>query len=153
MEDLDSILRRMSVITYEDIGLANPTLFPKMEACAQAALRVGFPEARIVLAAMVVELALSPKSNRAYLAIDQALKDIEAGKMGKIPNHLINIDNFESKAAYKYPHDYPEHITAQQYLPDALHDVVYYEPAETSKYEKALKTRLEAVKKRLKPNK
>jgi len=147
MEDLDSILRRLSVIAYEDVGLANPSIYAKMDACARACERVGFPEARIPLAALVVEMALSPKSNSAYLAVDKALADIDQGHMYKIPNHLINIDNFEAKDNYLYPHDYDNHIVKQQYLPEAMHEKTYYEPAETSKYERTLKERLELIRK------
>ena len=147
MEDLDSILRRLTVIAYEDVGLANPSVFAKMEAAAQASLRVGFPEARIILSALVIDLALSPKSNSACTAIDKALKDLEDGKMGKIPNHLINIDNFEDKDAYRYPHNFPEHIVKQRYMPEELTEARYYEGAETGQYETALKARNKAIKK------
>lgn len=148
MEDLDSILRRMTVIAYEDVGLANPSVFSKMDACARACERVGFPEARIPLADLVVEMALSPKSNSAYLAIDRALADIEAGKMYKVPSHIINIDNFEDKGkGYLYPHDYDSHIVKQKYLPEGLEDARYYAPATTGKYERSLKERLEAIEK------
>lgn len=147
MEDLDSILRRMSVIAYEDVGLANPSIYPKMEACARACERLGFPEARIPLAALVIEMALSPKSNSAYAAIDKALDDLEKGGMRKIPNHIINIANFEEKAPYLYPHDYDNHIVRQQYLPEGMEDRSYYEPATTGKYERGLKERHEAIKK------
>ncbi len=149
MEDLDSILRRLTVIAYEDIGLANPSVFTKMDACANACLRVGFPEARIILSAMVIDLALSPKSNTAYLAIDSALKDVEAGKTAKIPNHIINVDNFETKDKYLYPHNYEDHLVAQTYLPPALEKVRYYTPEATRKYETALKKRYLMIQKRL----
>jgi len=147
MEDLESILRRMSVIAYEDVGLANPAIFPRMEACARACERVGFPEARIPLAALVVEMALSPKSNSANKAIDKALKDLDEGGMKKVPNHLVNVENFEDKEAYLYPHDYDSHIVRQQYLPDGLTDRRYYDPAQTSKFERALAERLSAIEK------
>jgi len=145
MEDLESILRRMTVIAYEDIGLANPTVFSKMDACANACMRVGFPEARIPLSAMVIELALSPKSNSAYLAIDQALDDLEKGKMYKIPNHIINMDNYEKKDVYLYPHDYNDHIVAQEYLPKELKGTKYYKPVSTGKYERSLKERANLI--------
>ncbi len=153
MEDLESILRRMSVIAYEDVGLANPAIFSRMDACARACERVGFPEARIPLAALVVEMALSPKSNSAYKAIDKALKDLDEGGMKKIPNHLINIDNFEAKDAYLYPHDHDAHIVRQQYLPDGLADRRYFTPVRTSKFERALAERLEAIEKVLQKKK
>ncbi len=148
-EDLDSILRRLSVIAYEDVGLANPSVFAKVEACANACLRVGFPEARIPLAAVVIDLALSPKSNSANKAIDAVLSDLNKGKTGAVPPHLINIDVFEARDDYRYPHDHPDHIVKQQYLPDDLLGTTYYTPARTGKYEDALAKRLEAVKARL----
>ncbi|MFW6285369.1 MAG: replication-associated recombination protein A, partial [Bacillota bacterium] len=146
MEDLDSILRRLTVIAYEDVGLANPSVFSRMDACARACERVGFPEARIPLADLVVEMALSPKSNSAYLAIDKALQAIDEGKMYKIPPHIINVDNFEDKGeGYLYPHDYDHHVVKQSYLPEAIADATYYTPATTGKYERGLKDRLEAL--------
>jgi len=147
MEDLPSILRRMTVIAYEDIGLANPSVVNKMDACARACERVGFPEARIPLAMLVVDMALSPKSNSAESAIDAALKDVQRGKTPKIPNHLINVANFEDKTKYKYPHDYDEALIYQQYLPDELIDTVYFEGKNTGKYERALNQRNTLIKK------
>ena len=153
MEDLDSILRRLTVIAYEDVGLANPSIYSKMDACARACERVGFPEARIPLADLVVEMALSPKSNSAYLALDKALEDIDKGKMLKIPNHLINVANYEDKDAYLYPHDHEGHIVKQQYLPDGLENVSYYRPADTSKFERALSERKKTIDRILKNGK
>ena len=86
--DLDSLFRRLSVIAYEDIGLANPNIYPRLEAAINAAERVGLPEARIPIGTIVTEMALSPKSNTAHIAFDEALKDIEEGNVGKIPNHI-----------------------------------------------------------------
>lgn len=150
MEDLSSILRRMSVIAYEDIGFANPSIIAKMDACVNACERVGFPEARIPLSLLVIDMALSPKSNSAYLAIDKALEDIDRGLTPKIPNHIINVPNFEDKLKYKYPHDYQDALVYQQYLPDELLDKVYFESKDMSKYEKALGDRNIAIKKILK---
>ena len=120
MEDLDSILRRMTVIAYEDVSLANPQIVSRMDACARACERVGFPEARIPLAMLVVDMCLSPKSNSAASAIDAALKDVEMGNTPKIPNHIINVANFENKTPYKYPHDYNDALVYQQYLPSKM---------------------------------
>ena len=133
-EDLDIIFRRLSVIAYEDIGLANPSIGPKLNAVIDACERLGLPEARIPLGEIVVEMALSPKSNSAYLAIDSALKDIELGNVGKVPNHIkTNSKN------YKYPHNYKGSFVKQQYLPDEIINKKYYIPKETSKYEKNIK--------------
>ena len=133
-EDLDSIYRRMTVIAYEDIGLANPSMGPKVDACINACERLGLPEARIPLATVVVELALSPKSNSAHIALDNALLDIRNGNTGNVPNHIKT-----TSKEYKYPHDYPNAFVKQQYLPDKLKNRKYYIPKTTSKYETTLK--------------
>lgn len=133
-EDLDIIFRRMSVIAYEDIGLANPMMGVKVDACINACERVGLPEARIPLAQTVIELALSPKSNSAYLALDKATNDIHKGNTGNVPNHLKT-----TSKDYKYAHNYPNHIVKQQYLPDNLKGKRYYQP-QNNKNENTLKT-------------
>lgn len=133
-EDLDSIYRRMTVIAYEDIGLANPSMGPKVDACINACERLGLPEARIPLATVVVELALSPKSNSAHVALDNALLDIRNGNTGNVPNHIKT-----NSKDYKYPHDYPNAFVKQQYLPDKIKNRKYYVPKTTSKYETTLK--------------
>lgn len=133
-EDLDSIYRRMAVIAYEDIGLANPSMGPKVDACINICERLGLPEARIPLATVVIELSLSPKTNSSIISIDKALQDIEKGNTGNVPNHLKT-----SSKDYKYPHNYKGGFIKQQYLPDNIKHQRYYTPKETSKYEKALK--------------
>ena len=132
-EDLDIIYRRMSVIAYEDIGLANPSMGPRVDACINTCERLGLPEARIPLAVMVIDLALSPKSNTAYLSLDAALSDIEKGNTGNVPNHIKT-----SAIGYKYPHDYPHAYVKQQYLPDNIKNREYFKPKNTSKYESSL---------------
>ena len=134
-EDLDSIFRRMSVIAYEDIGLANPSMGPKVDAAINACERLGLPEARIPLASVVIELALSPKSNSAISALDNALNDIRSGNTGNVPNHIKT-----NSKDYKYPHNYPNAFVKQQYLPDKLKNRKYYQPKTTSKYEISLKS-------------
>ena len=141
--DLDSIYRRMSVIAYEDIGLANPAIGPRVDAAINAAERVGLPEARIPLGTIVAEMALSPKSNTAHVALDKALEDIENGNTGNVPNHIKT-----SSADYKYPHDYKGAYVKQQYLPDKLKNKKYYQPKDIG-YEKQIKEiydRLEKLK-------
>ena len=133
--DLENLTRRLSVIAYEDIGLANPSIGPRLDAAINAALRVGMPEARIPLSEIVIEMSLSPKSNSAIVAIDKVLQDIETGKCGSIPEHI----RITAKG-YKYPHDYPNDWVKQQYLPDNLKNKKYYVPKETSQFEKTLKT-------------
>ena len=132
-EDLEIIIRRLSVIVYEDIGLANPGMGPKVDAAINAALRLGFPECRIPLSEIVIELALSPKSNSAEMAIDAALNDIKSGNIGDVPKHLKN-----PSPDYKYPHNYKNDYVKQQYLPDNILDRQYYHPKE-NKNEKILK--------------
>lgn len=133
IEDLDSIYRRMTVIAYEDIGLANPSMGPKVDACINACERVGMPEAMIPLSVTITEMALSPKSNSAYSALHDAIKDIESGNNYPIPE-TIRIDS----TIYKYPHDYKGSFVVQQYMPDNLINKIYYKPKLTSKYEQNL---------------
>lgn len=133
-EDLDSIYRRLSVICYEDIGLANPSLGPKLDSAINASERVGLPEARIILSNIVIEMALSPKSNTAYLAINKAINDIETKNIGDVPSHLKS-----PYIGYKYPHNYKGSVVKQQYLPDNIKNEKYYIPKDSSKYETALK--------------
>lgn len=132
--DFDSIYRRLTVITYEDIGLANPSMGPKVASAISACERIGMPELVIPLSNVVIELALSPKSNSAYLAINKVLTDIENGNAYSVPKH-INSTAF----GYKYPHDYKDAFVVQQYLPNELINRKYYIPKETSKYELLLK--------------
>ena len=120
--DLDSIYRRLSVIAYEDIGLANPGIGPRLDAAINAAERVGLPEARIPIGEIAIEMALSPKSNSAYLAINNAINDIHKGDVGSIPSHIKN-----GNPNYKYPHDYKNDWVYQEYLPDKLKGVKYYQ--------------------------
>ena len=131
----------MSVIAYEDIGLANPTMGPKVDAAINACERLGLPEARIPLAVCVIELALSPKSNSAYLALDNALNDIHKGNTGNVPNHIKT-----SSLDYLYPHNYPNGYVKQQYLPDNIKEHKYYSPKTTSKYEQSLKSVYDKIK-------
>ena len=142
IEDLDSIYRRMTVIAYEDIGLANPSMGPKVDACINACERVGMPEAMIPLSVTITEMALSPKSNSAYSALHDAIKDIENGNNYPIPE-TIRIDS----TIYKYPHDYKGSFVVQQYMPDNLINKIYYKPKLTSKYEQNLALIDERIKK------
>lgn len=139
--DLDSIYRRMTVIAYEDIGLANPNMGVRVDACINACERIGLPEARIPLGDMVIDLCLSPKSNSGHIALDLALKDVENGNIGKVPSHI----NAQA-LGYKYPHDYPGSYVVQQYLPDELKNRVYYKP-KNNRYEKMLKITLDNIEK------
>lgn len=140
--DLDSIARRMIVIAYEDIGLANPQAGPRAIAAVEAAERIGFPEARIPLAAAIIELCLSPKSNSAITAIDSALSDIQKGITGDVPLHLKDAHYKGASSLgrgidYLYPHNYENGWVKQQYLPDKLKNRKYYEPKHNGKFETA----------------
>ncbi|MBP3765614.1 MAG: replication-associated recombination protein A [Bacilli bacterium] len=132
--DLDIIYRRMTVIAYEDIGLANPLIGPKVEAAINACERLGLPEGRIPLGDIVIELALSPKSNSGHIALDKAINDVKMGNVGPVPDNIR-----QNPVGYKYPHDYPNSWVKQQYLPDNLLNRKYYIPKLTSKYEQGLK--------------
>ena len=147
-EDFIPLVRRLYCICYEDISLANPSMGPKVRAACEAALELGMPEARLPLASIVVEMALSPKSNSTLIGIDNALKDIEEGRSGNLPPHLKNVYSYDGKNdGYKYPHDYPGAWVKQQYLPDAIKNRKYFTPKASSKYEEALKERYEAIEK------
>lgn len=141
--DLESIKRRLIVIAYEDVGLANPQAGARTLAAIEAAERVGFPEARIPLANAVIELCLSPKSNSAICAIDAAISDIRKGLSGEVPDHLKDAHYKGAKElgrgiGYLYPHEYAGGWVKQQYLPDKIKHKVYYEPKKTGKFEQAL---------------
>ena len=122
-EDLDSIYRRLSVIAYEDIGMANPGIGPKLMAAINASELVGLPEARIPLGQIVVEMALSPKSNSSHLALDEALNDIRKGNTGNVPNNIKT-----TSKDYLYPHNYPNSWVKQEYMPENIRGKKYYVP-------------------------
>lgn len=142
--ELITLIRRLLVIAYEDIGLANPAGASRAVLAVQAAEKLGLPEARIPLANAVIELALSPKSNTAILSIDAALSDVRQGKSGNIPSHLQDAhyqgaQKLGRGTNYQYPHNYPNHWVKQQYLPNTLKHTQYFHPDPTSKFEEALK--------------
>jgi len=148
--DLISPCRRMLVIASEDIGLAYPMAAVITKTCVDSAMQLGLPEARIPLAQAVIMLCTAPKSNSAVCAIDAALDDIRKGHSGDIPAHLK--DTHYSGAAklgrgltYKYPHNFPDHYTPQQYLPDEIKDKKYYEYSE-NKTEQTAKAYWENIK-------
>ena len=147
-EDLIAITRRLSLIAYEDIGLANPSMGPKVKAACEVALEVGLPEAVIPLGTIVCEMALSPKSNSGYLALHKAMEDIENGNTGPLPPHLKNVYSYDDNdSKYLYPHDFPGSWVNQQYLPDKIKDAQYFNPKDESKFEAALKERYLAIQK------
>ena len=141
--ELQIICRRLMIIAYEDIGLANPAGAARAVTAVMAAEKTGFPEARIPLANAVIELCLSEKSNTAYSALDAALADVRAGKGSAVPDHLKDAHYQGAKdlgrgVDYKYPHNYDDGWVKQQYLPDTLINAKYYTPKPSSKFESAL---------------
>ena len=140
------------VCACEDVGLAYPMIIPIVKAAVDAAMMVGLPEARIPLADAVVLVCTSPKSNSAYNGINSAMSDIQKGKSGPIPRQLQNKhfdgeDNPNKGQFYIYPHDYENHWTYQQYLPDAIKNVKYYEFGD-NKMEQAAKAYWDKVKRK-----
>ena len=127
--DYDSIYRRMLVIAYEDIALANPSLPPRVLASIEASERIGYPELIKPLSVAVIEMALSPKSNSADMAINAAINDVQAGNIGRIPENIRT-----TSLNYKYPHNYKNYYVEQQYMPDKLIGRKYYFP-KNNKYE------------------
>lgn len=148
--DMPSAIRRLLVCACEDVGVAYPQIIPIVKNACDIAQQVGLPEARIPLADAVVLVATAPKSNSAYNGINAAMQDVRDGNYGAIPRQLQNkhfdgADNSRPGQFYKYPHDYPNHWTPQQYLPDVIKDRVYYQFGE-NKIEQAAKNYWDKVK-------
>lgn len=140
--NLTSIVRRLSVIAAEDIGLAHPNALTVVNSGIELALKTGLPEAQIILSELTIYLATLPKSNSAYLAINAAMNDLENENIGDIPMHLKDA-HYKGAASlgvggYKYPHDYENHYVKQEYLPKELKDKIYYEAGQ-NKYEESLR--------------
>ena len=141
--DLPSLARRLTVIAYEDIGLANPNIGPFVHAAVESAKMLGLPEARIPLANAVIQLALSIKSNSAIMAIDNALAETNRNPKFIIPDHLRDshysgAEKLNRGVGYRYPHSYPNGYVKQQYLPDNLVDSSFYTPKTNNKNEQNL---------------
>ena len=149
--DLPGICRRILCSASEDIGMAYPQAVPIVKACVDSALQLGLPEARLPLAEACIVLATAPKSNSVVMAVDAALADVRAGRIGSVPRELQNVHadgtGFECEQGYRYPHEYPGHWVQQQYLPDVLKNRVYYEYGD-NKTEQAAKKYWEAIKAR-----
>ena len=148
-EDPRFLARRLMILASEDIGMADPTSLPIAVAAAQTVALIGMPEAQLTLAHATVHLATAPKSNAVTTALGAAMADIRAGKAGLVPAHLR--DGHYSGAAqlghaqgYRYPHDDPDGVVAQQYPPDAISDVDYYRPT-THGAEREIAGRLEKL--------
>ena len=144
-EDPQFIARRLVISASEDIGLANPNALLLANAAFDTVMKIGWPEARIALAEAAVYLATSPKSNSAYLGIDQALALVRRTGNQPVPLHLRNAPTSLMKDlgysdGYQYPHDFPGHFTRQQYMPDALQGERIWHgqhsPAEEKLYER-----------------
>ena len=145
-EDPKFIARRLIISASEDIGLANPNALLLANSCFDAVHKIGFPEARIILAETTVYLATSAKSNSAYLAIDAALAEVKKSGNLPVPLHIRNaptrlMAELGYGNSYKYPHDYPEHFTPQQYLPDALQGTSFWQ-AQDNDAERKLSERM-----------
>ena len=147
---MQSACRRLMVIAAEDVGLAYPQIIPIVNACVDMALKLGMPEARIPLGDAAILMATSPKSNSGHIALDAALADIRKGRGGDFPRHLQNMhaDSYtmEREQGYLYPHNFPNSWVRQQYLPDDLVGVRYYEYGK-NKMEQAAKQYWDIVKK------
>lgn len=141
--DHEALLRRMLIIAYEDIGLANPAIAIHVKTAIDSFRQIGLPEGRIPLGLAIVEMCLSEKSNSAYLATDQAYEDVLKGKVYPIPHHLrdtsyASAGKLGNGVGYKYPHNFPNDYVEQQYLPKAMRGIVYYHPKLHSVYEKRI---------------
>jgi putative ATPase len=145
-EDIEFIARRLIISAAEDIGLANPNALLIANACFQAIHTIGMPEARIILSDTAIYLATSPKSNSAYLAIDNALEIVRNDPDAPVPLHLRNaptrlMKNMDYGKNYKYTHDFENHFTPQEYLPEHLSGTTIYHP-QTNPTEDKIKERL-----------
>lgn len=141
--DLEIICRRLLVICYEDIGLANPNIGPFVYNAIESAKSLGFPEARIPLSNVVIQMSLSKKSNTAIKSIDKALKVIKNNPEFNIPNylkdnHYLGAENLKNGVGYKFPHDYKYNYVYQEYLPNNLKNEIFYEVNQNNKNEKSL---------------
>lgn len=141
--NLTAIIRRLAVIAAEDIGLAHPNALSVVNSGIELVLKVGLPEAQLILSEIVIYLATLPKSNSAYLAIGAAMSDLDRINVGEVPNHLKDAHYSGAEklgvGGYKYPHNYKNHYIKQEYLPKEIKDKVYYE-SQDNKYENSIKS-------------
>ncbi|WP_289093522.1 replication-associated recombination protein A [uncultured Bifidobacterium sp.] len=148
-EDPRFIARRIMIAAAEEVGMAAPQILEVTVAAAQAVAMIGMPEARIILAEATVAVATAPKSNASYLAIDQALADVDAGRIGEVPLHLRNaptklMKDWGNHEGYRYAHDWPGAVAPQQYMPDELVGREYYHPNDRG-YEHEVRPRLDRI--------
>lgn len=147
--NMDAIIRRIGVIAAEDIGLAHPNALTVVNSGLELCLKIGFPEASLVLSELVIYLATLPKSNSAYLAINEALEDLERIRIDDVPQPLKDAHYAGAKnlgiTGYKYPHNYPNHYVEQEYLPNSLKEKKYY-ISQNNKYENSLENYWKIIK-------
>lgn len=148
-EDVAFLARRIIICASEDVGMANPTALTVAVAAAQAVKMIGMPEARIILSQAAVMVATSPKSNKSYMAINNAMSDIENKRTGSVPMHLRNpvtkgMKDLGYGDGYKYAHDFPGSYVEQQFLPDEMLGTIYYDPTSNG-YEARIKDWLERI--------
>ncbi|AGR42021.1 replication-associated recombination protein A [Spiroplasma diminutum] len=141
--DYEVLMRRMTIMAYEDIGLANPAIPVRVFQACQTFRQIGMPEGRIILGLAVIEMALSEKSNSSYMALEKALEDVQNGLAPSIPpylrdNHYKSAHKLGHGIGYKYAHDYENDWVDQQYLPDDIKDITYFQFKPHSSYEKKL---------------
>lgn len=155
-EDPRFIARRIIILASEDIGMADPSSLQVAVAAAEAVQLIGLPEGRLPLAQAVIHLATAPKSNSVIAAIDAALKDVRAGKLGPVPPHLRDGHYSGAQALgnavdYSYPHDDRHGVVKQQYPPDVLRDATYYRPTDHGR-EKAMGEHLRTIRRIVRGN-
>jgi putative ATPase len=148
-EDPEFLIRRIIICASEDVGMANPAALQLAVAAAQGIHMIGMPEARLLLAHAAVMIAVSPKSNSGYKALDKAMHDVETKKTGEVPMHLRNapvrgMAEQGYSIGYKYAHDYPGNYVRQQYFPEGMEGTVYYEPTANG-YEARIKEWIERL--------
>lgn len=136
--DYEALLRRMLIIAYEDVALANPAICLRVQGAIAAFRQIGMPEGIIPLGLAIVEMALSEKSNSTNQAIQKAYQDVLNGKIYPIPDYLQNSVSFSKKKNYKYPPNFKNSYVKQQYLPDELVGTSYYQAKDTSLYERKI---------------
>lgn len=149
-EDVEFIARRIMICASEDVGNADPNALVVATAAAQAVSRLGMPEARIVLSQAAIYVATAPKSNSAICAIDAAMENVGTTKTAKIPAHLMDThykgaQRLGHGIGYKYAHDFKNNYVKQQYMPEGMEDVHFYEPGDNG-YEKEIRKHLERIK-------
>ena len=149
-EDVKFIARRIMICASEDVGNADPNALVVAVSAAQAVERIGMPESQIILSQAAAYVATAPKSNAAYVGIQNAMKAVANMRMMPVPAHLQDkhykgAEKLGHGLGYKYAHDYPNHYVTQQYLPDGMEGMRFYEPSENG-YEKKIREHMEFIK-------